>query len=100
MHMTMASGASANRMPDLFHDIGLRPVSHGMNGIEPQTVESILFQPIQGVLDEERADRRALLTIEIDRCAPRRAVRGIEELRAVCVQVIAFGPKVVVNHIE
>src|SRR5262245_32012501 len=67
-----------------------------MHGVEPQPVEAIAVDPMQGVLDRKSAYLRHPI---VDGTAPGCA-RGSEELRSVGSEVISFRPKMVVDDVE
>jgi hypothetical protein len=77
-------------------DSGLARGNDGMHGIEPESVEPIVLEPVQGVLDSKGAN---VLVFVIDCAAPWRVGAG-EELRRDAVQIISFGAEVVVDDIE
>src|SRR3954471_14914354 len=68
----------------------------GMHGVEPQTVEPKVAQPVERVLDGEPAHLRLGI---VDRIAPRR-ISGGEELRRVTAKIIAIRPKVIIDDVE
>src|SRR6185437_10213587 len=75
-------------------------VQYRMHGIQPQSIEVKLAQPVQRVRAEELPHRGAALGIEIDRSAPGRVVPLVEELWRVERQVVALRAEVVIDHIE
>jgi hypothetical protein len=54
-------------------------VDDRMDGVESKTVEMKLLDPIQGVMDDEIAHRRAVRAVVVDRVAPRRCMTIGEE---------------------
>ena len=46
-------------------------VEDRVDRVEPQPIEMELLEPIQRIVDEEVADRRGVLAVEVDRGAPR-----------------------------
>src|SRR5262249_34971126 len=91
------AACSPGQLPD---DVRLAAIVNGVHRIEPQTVDVVFLEPIERVVNEEVAHHGAARAIEVDGCAPRSLVARIEELRSVEVQVVTFGAKVVVDHIE
>src|SRR6266849_2011497 len=71
-----------------------------MRGIEAETVEMILGNPVQGIFDEEAPHHLAVGTVQIQSGAPGRGVMLREVERTVDAQVIPVWPQVVVNHVE
>src|ERR1700693_3849785 len=71
-----------------------------MNRVQAESVEPILRQPIQGVVDEEVADDPAFRSIEIDGVAPGSLVPVGKKLRRVGVEIISFWAEMVVDHIQ
>ncbi len=88
------------RLRDRLHDIGRGAIVDGVHGVDAQAVQAVLLDPVQRIVDEERAHERARRPVEGDRRSPRRAARGIEELRCAGVQVVAVGPEMVVDDVE
>ena len=75
-------------------------VVDGVNRIEAQAVDKVLFDPIEGVGDEEAADDVAVRTVEGDRGAPGRVGVGLEERPGVGADVVPLRPEVVVDDVE
>src|SRR5215213_5034186 len=100
MNRALAARPIAHRTRELGENVRIAVIVNGMHRIESQAVEMVFLQPVECVVDEEIPYRAAAGPIEIDRGAPRRLMTIREELRRVSVQVIAFGPEVVVDHIE
>src|SRR5690606_36433420 len=74
-----AGNALLDRFGELSQEVRVGFVDDRVHGVETQAVESVLEQPDEGVLDEERADRAgSLVAIEIDRVSPRRLVTARE----------------------
>src|SRR5215218_11235385 len=71
-----------------------------MHRVEPEAVEVVLLQPVEGVVDEILSYVLAALAVKVDRCSPRRVVPVGEELRGVERKVVSFGTEVVVDHVE
>src|SRR5215469_7274344 len=90
----------ANRLRDFGQDVGLRCVRYSIDGIEAQSVEMILAQPIKRILNEELPHHFASPTIEINSLAPWRVVMIREEFGSVEPQVIPFRSEVVVDNIK
>jgi hypothetical protein len=100
VHVPLAPGAVGDRLRDLAHDVRLAVVGDGVHGIQAQAVEVEFLDPVERVVNEEVAHRAAMLAVEVDRGAPRRLVRLVEELRRVALEVVALGAEVVVDHVE
>src|SRR5580692_12777956 len=100
MHLARDSRPRANRRGDFGHNIGVRPVSYGVNGIQPQTIEAILLDPVQRVVYKKVAHRAAAFAVKVDRGTPGRTMRRIEELGTVGVKVVPFRAEMVVNDVE
>src|SRR5215510_6325412 len=92
--------AMADRLGDFADYIRLALVEYRVNSIQPQPIEMVLNQPIEGVIDEKIAYRPAAGSSEIDCSAPRGLMPVSEEDRGNCRQVIPLGPEMVVDHIE
>ena len=75
-------------------------VHHRVGRVEPQAVHVVLVDPVQGVLDEERADHLAAGTIQVDRGTPGRPVPVGQIGGAEAGQVAAVGAEVVVDDVE
>jgi hypothetical protein len=67
-----------------------------MRRIEPQPVEPIMREPLQGVFDRKGPHLRILI---IDGLAPGR-VRRHEELRRIAAEIIPLWPEMIVDHVE
>ena len=74
-------------------------VEDAVDSVQPQSVEVIVLQPVQCVLDKEPSHFVAVLTIEIDRLSPRSSI-AIGKVRSECTQVVAFRTEVVVDDVE
>lgn len=98
--MPLAARPVVQRLADLAHDVLAGIVTYGVNRVHPQAVEAELLDPVERVVDEEIAHRAGRLAVVVDGRTPRRLVRGVEELRAVGMQVVAFGAEVVVDHVD
>ena len=81
-------------------DMGLAVVDDRMHGVEPQPVEAVLVQPVQGVVDEVIADGTGVLAVEIDRRTPGRMVPFGEEGLGVGAEIVTFRAEVVVDHVQ
>ena len=60
----------------------------------------VLLEPVERVVDHERADDLGAGPVVVDAVAPERAVARGEEGGRVAVQVVALRPEVVVDHVE
>ena len=72
-------------------------VENHLGRIEPQAVETVCVEPPARALDEERAH---VVGRVVDGRSPRRLKAIGEECGRVAVQVVAFGPEVVVHHVQ
>jgi hypothetical protein len=68
-----------------------------IDGVEAQTVEAILPQPVQGVLDDEIADRPRGV---VDGAPPGGVDVGVEEARRIGVEVVSVRSEVIVDDVE
>ena len=99
MHVAAGQGG-AHALGDLGDDVRPAVVEDGVHGIEAQAVEVELLEPVERVVDEEVAHRRAFGAIEIDAGAPGRLMPIGEEGLGVGVQVIPGRAEMVVDHVE
>ena len=53
-----------------FEEVGRLVVVQGVRGVQPQAVDVVLVEPVQGVLDEELLDLLAPLAVEVDAGGP------------------------------
>ena len=95
-HAAGLSGKAADRRADLKQDRRLSRLDDRMDCVEPQTVEAIMLDPMQRILDREGAD---LLDPIINRAAPR-GVSSREEGRRVNAKIISFRAKVIVDDVK
>src|SRR5437764_1303093 len=65
-----------------------------------QSMDAVLVDPIQRVVNEELAHRPAQRAIEVDRRAPRTRMRFRKELRRIAAEVIARRTEVVVDDVH
>ena len=100
VHAAVAARSSAQRRCDLADHIGPARVAKGVHRVEPQPVEAIFRRPVERVVHEIIAYCAARGSVEIDCRAPGRALRRVEELRAIGVQIVAVRTEMVVDHIE
>ncbi len=77
-----------------------RIVNNRMDGVDPQTIDVELVDPIAGIGDEELADRAAMLGVEVDRLAPIGAMPLGGVFTGELSEIIAGRTEVVVNHVE
>ena len=100
VHVAFRSHRASNRLRQFGQYVGRGIVEDGMDGIEPQSIEMIFRQPVEGIVDEEVSHHPAVRPIKVDRLAPGcRMARG-EKLRRVFAQVISLRPEVVVDHVQ
>ena len=78
----------------------LAGIVDGVHRIQPESIEVKFLEPVERVVNEEVAHRARVRTIEVDAGAPRRVMAVREELRCVEVQIIAFGPEMVIDDVE
>ena len=93
-------GRGPGRRRDLGDDVRMAVVHERMRRVEPQAVEPILSNPVNGVVDDQAADHRRARTIEVDGAAPRRVMPFVDVFRQELRQVRALRPEVVVDDIE
>jgi len=98
--VALPARSGRQRLADLLHDVRVRAVAHRVDGVHAQAVEAELLHPVERVVHEEVAHGARARAVEVDGRSPRRAVRWVEELGAVTVQVVALGSEVVVDHVE
>ena len=95
----LGGGEVMNAGGDLGDDVRGGIVLDGLNGVEAESVEMIIAQPVESVFPDEVADVRASGVVVIDGVAPESFVARGEvgtELR----EVIALVAEMVVNNIE
>ena len=85
---------------DRGHNMLRRVVDDGLNGVEPQSVDMELVDPIAGVADKEIADRAGRGGVEVDRFAPLGVMLLGNVVARVEPRVVTHRTEVVVNHIE
>ncbi len=93
-------GARAHALRDLGQEVDLAVILYRVHRIEAQTVEVILFQPVENVVYEELADRAAVGPVVVDSRAPRSVMTLGEELACVGMKIVSLWPEVVVNHVQ
>jgi hypothetical protein len=84
---------------ELLEEVHRGRVDDGVDGVEPQTIDVVVPQPVQRVVDDEPADLVALATVDVERLAPRRPV-AVGEVGAELAEVVPLGAEVVVDDIE
>src|SRR5450432_299654 len=92
-------GELSHFLGDFLEDVRRRIVLDGLHGIQTQTVEMIVMDPVARVLGYIVADAFGSGLIVIYGFAPRRGVL-VSEIRTEHAQVIAFITQVVVNHVK
>ena len=60
------SARPRDRRRQLLQERAAPRVDDGVDGVEAQAVEVVLVEPVQGVLDEEAADRVAVRAVEVE----------------------------------
>jgi len=83
----------------ILEDVDGRRVEDGVHGVEPQAVDVVVLEPLRGVLDDELAHGAAVVTVEVECVAPRRAM-PVGRVRTEEGEVIARGSEVVVHDVE
>src|SRR5215472_4482252 len=71
-----------------------------MDSVQAQTIDVILLEPIERVMNEKVTYHSAARAIEIDGLSPRRAVSVREEVFRVHRKIVSFGTEVVVDHVQ
>src|ERR1700733_9203727 len=74
-------------------------IENAVHGVQPQSIDVKLFQPIQSVLNEKCTHRFGLGTVEIHRLSPRSAIAPAEE-RSELAEIIPFRAEVVVDDVQ
>src|SRR6516164_4286104 len=69
----------------------------GVHGVQPQSIETVVAQPMQCIFDCKDAHLRNAI---IDCCTPRGLVRLGEKRRRNAVEMISFGSEVIRPHPE
>ena len=100
VHVSFAARAGAHCGGELFEEVRGARVLHRMHRIQAQAVEVELLEPVERVVDEEVAHRARMLSVEVERRAPGRMPRLVEELRRVLAEVIPLRAEMVVDHVE
>src|SRR5262249_32533527 len=92
------SGGSEPAHPSAqgMEDRGSASFDDGMNGVEPQAVEMIALEPVEGIVDREGAH---LWNAIIDSVAPRRMGRR-EERRRIKMEKVSFWSEMIVDDVE
>src|SRR6266446_5598456 len=94
------SPGGSSEVPDhstqVMEDRGPSGFDDGMNGIEPKTIETIAFEPVECITDREGPH---LWNVIIDGVAPRRMSRG-EDCRRVMVEIVTFRTEMIVDDVE
>src|SRR5690242_460281 len=99
MNAALAADAVADSGRKFVQNIGRRIVGDRMHGIQTQTVDMKLLEPIERVVQEEIANDTAPRAIEIDAASPWRLMAIGKKVGRVSMQVIAFRSEVVVNDV-
>src|ERR1700722_3996063 len=96
---TKSSGQVSDRRLEFCQEMTGAKVKDSVDSIQAKGVEVVVFEPIQGVLDEESPDFVAAFAVKIDSLTPGSSI-AISKVRPVSTKVIAFRPQMVVNHVE
>jgi hypothetical protein len=67
VHVAVASWSLAHALGELDEEVSLRCVVDSVHRDEPQAVDVVLLEPVQGVVDKELAYVFAALAVEVDR---------------------------------
>src|ERR1700722_10835427 len=65
MDESIAPETIANTLSEFSQNIGMRIILNGVDRIEAETIEVVLLEPVESVVDEVVANGPALSTIEI-----------------------------------
>ena len=84
---------------DLFQKMDGRAIHIGVHRVQAQSVDVVIAQPHQRIVDQEAAYFRGAGFFEIDRVAPGRGV-AVGEIRSKFSQVITHRAEVVVDHVQ
>src|SRR5439155_6086964 len=90
VHVALRAGTSAHSGRKLRNHVRAGVVDDAVDRIQPQPVEAVLLDPVKRVVDEKIPHWSTVLAVEVYRCAPRRLMIRIEELRRVLTYVIPF----------
>ena len=90
----------ANALGELIQDMCGAAIDDGVDGVEAQAVHGELFDPIEGVVDDEFACLVTVPRVEIERLSPRSAVLLGDDVGEVEGDVVALWAEVVVDHVE
>src|SRR5215510_10243279 len=93
------SGLSMNSLTQLLHYVGRASVKDAVDRIQPQHINMVLGNPVQGVIDEIAAYLGAAFTIEVHSLTPRSLIT-VSEIGTVLTKVVSLRPEVVVDHIQ
>ncbi len=88
-----------HRRGDLLQDVAGAEVEDRVHGIEAKSIDVKLRDPVESVVHEVAPHFIAVGAVEIDRPAPRRAVH-LAEVGPEVLEIVAFGPEMVVHHVE
>src|ERR1700745_3376511 len=100
MYEPLGTESFADRLREFRQYSGLGIIHYCMNRVETKTVEGILLQPVERVVDEEFTDSAAIGPIEVDSCTPGCVMAIGEKLRGVKMKIIPFWPEVVVHDVQ
>src|SRR3954469_14886116 len=100
MNMTLISKLCAYFFRQLSENVRPGIAHDGMYRIKAQPIEVIFLQPIKCIVNVKLTNWTAIWTIEVDRLSPRCFVSLRKKIRRIQPKVIAFGPEVVVDHVQ
>ena len=100
VHAALAGGPVGHRAGQLLQEVTGRLVHDRVDRVEAQAVEVVLLDPVERVVDHERAHHLRAGPVVVDPVAPRGLVPRVEEVGRVAVQIVALGPEVVVDDVE
>ena len=84
---------------DRLEDVQGRGIDDRVHRVEAQPVERILAQPHLRVVQHEASNLIRILTVEIERAAPRRLI-SVGEIGSECGEIVPLRADVVVNDVE
>src|SRR3982074_3211203 len=100
MYVTPGAGPLAHARGELDENIWRGFVDDPLHRVQTQSVEAVLLEPVERVMNEEVAHGAALLAIVIDGRTPGRLMHWIEELWSIGVKVVALRPEMVVADVQ
>src|ERR1700719_2017555 len=100
MNVTLSTEPCANSFRQLGENVRPRIISNSVHRVETQSIEVVLLEPVQRVVNEEIAHCPGARTVKVDRLSPRSAVTVGEELRCVETERVAFRAEVVIDNVK